>query len=383
MKRSILQTLSETLEKLIKERNMSMKELAQKSNISYSSLVPILNGSRDFGITKLIDIANALECNADTLLDGLLLCKDKPAARPNKKISPRYLAVFISMISVTHCLLYDTENQIKKHTVSSFSLGCCQSPNEFISNIVNSIRKMLPIEAKIPTDFKEIAVFTSVQQYEGHNYREKLQSQGNDFFLKFIIESDATTNYRTLFNKKNGICITINDGSVIVYSIDNGNTFTKLQGYGLPIADTAGNDWIGCEAIKHVINVKENLESSSILSDKILALFNDDLNYLAESAIFKPAITYAKTSAIVKELMFVESSAHKIIKKSADLLLERIRLIDNEIKIKLPIALAGDLGNIYKEFFPKNRIVGTKCKLSALLLDSGLELLCNITKPNT
>jgi N-acetylglucosamine kinase-like BadF-type ATPase len=379
MKRSILQTLSETLEKLIKERSMSLKELAQKSNISYSSLVPILNGSRDFGITKLIDIANALECNADTLLDGLLLCKDKTTSPPNKKITPRYLAVFISMISVTHCLLYDTETKKSLTSVFPFNLGCLQDQNDFLDSIISSLKKMIPQKKEKNIDLKEIAVFASAQQ-ENSSHTEKIQKSGDNMFLYFVIEADAITSYRALFNKKNGICITINDGSIIVYSLDNGKTFTKLQGYGFPIADTAGNHWIGCEAIKYVINVKENLEPSSILSDRILSQFNDSVNSLAESVMLKPAITYTQASKIVKELIFVEPRAHAIIQKSAKLLLDRIKLIDNSTKIKLPITLVGELGSMYKEFFPRERVLNIREKLSLLLLDSGIASLKEVIK---
>ena len=198
-------------------------------------------------------------------------------------------------------------------------------------------------------------------------------------FAKFILESDVISNYRALFHAKNGICVTISDGSVILYSNNNAKKFVKIQGYGFPIADTAGNEWIGCEAIKHVINVKEQIESSTLLSDKILALFNDNIGAIAESAMLSPASTYKKVSAIVKELTFTEPTAHDIIERSTGLLLQRIKLIDQTTKTKLPIALAGDLADIYKEFFPKNRLVKSQQKLSTTLLNYGLDSLKKIT----
>lgn len=374
MKRTILRKVSSSIEKTMLQKNISPKELAQKSRISYSSLIPIINGARDFGISKLIAIANALGCTPDKLLSDLISVSNDIASE-KKNISPKYLISFVSVISVTYCMFYEVSSKNKITTVLKFSLGCGQDPDEFLDRLITYTQEILLKEFKQAVTSKDLAIFVSVQQYEWALNRAKIQQKGEDLFAKFIVESDAITSYHTIFHNKNGILITINDGDSIAYSITNGNDIIKIQGYGFPISDIAGNHWIGCEAIRHVINVKEGIEISSLLSDKILALFNDDLYYLSESLVKEPENVYSKASSIVKELLSEEHTSFEIVKKSASLLFNRIKILDNQLKIKLPIALTGDLANLYKGFFPKNRIIKYHDKASTSALNYGINYL--------
>ncbi len=383
MNHTTLRELSENIRKTMESKRISVKDLAKNSGISYSTLTPIINGSRDFGVLKLLAIADALGCTPNNLLTGLF----NPKISDNKIKTyaatplPNYLAIFISEISVTYLMLYDLKSQNKTTSVLQFSLGCSQNPETFLNNVVRSIKKAFEsLTDKI--NFKDIAIFASVQEYEGTTNREKIQKKGNHYFSKFIIESDAITNYRAFLGNTNGICISINDGNAITYSTNKGKYIKKLQGYGFPISDIAGNYWIGCEAIKHAINVKENIEPSSLLSDKILALFNDDLIALSEFVLINPGPAYLKASSIVKELMHNQKKSYEIVKKSFGLLMDRIKAIDTETKTKLPIFLAGDLAHIYEKFFPQNRIIKLKHRHNVVLLDYGIKILSDELKIN-
>lgn len=106
-----------------------------------------------------------------------------------------------------------------------------------------------------------------------------------------------------------------------------------------------------------------------------MALFNDDLFYLSEKVIFKPQETYLKASSIIRELIHEDSKAFEILKTSATLLLRRIKLLDEKIKIKLPITLSGDLANTYKQFFPKERLIIFDNKVNSLMLNYGIKIL--------
>ena len=380
MKRPILRQISESLEEIMQKRGISAKELAQMSKIGYSSLIPILKGSRDFGVTKLVSIINALECSPEMVFQKVLAPTKNNGnylTTTKNKYPIQYIAVFVSIITTTYCMVYEINSKTKKKAVLAFDLGCGQNPDEFIDRIANSIQTIIIKNFQCSANNKNIAVFTSVQQYEGTNNRIKIQNNGDNLFAKFVIESDVITNYRALLGNQNGICITINDGSVILYSTDHGKNFTKLQGYGFPIADTAGNHWLGCEAIKHVINVKENIESNTLLADKISTCFNDDVNLLAENVMLKPWITYNKVSSIVRELMCEEDKPRELVKESANLLLQKIESIDRQLQITLPLVLAGDLANIYKPFFPTKRISTYKDSIHILLLNYGLQVLQN------
>lgn len=384
MKHNTLRKLSLSLEKIMRSKGITPKELAQKSKIGYSSLIPIINGSRDFGVTKFIAIANALDCTADTLLNELITAKYNSLQNDSVLVSAKskYLVVFISLISVTYCLIYDVKTKNKKTTVFQFALGCGLSAREFLDRVVTSVQAVILKNFNEGVHNKDIAVYVSVQQYEWASNRTKIQESGDSQFAKFIIESDAISGYRTLFGNKNGILIIISDGNRITYSADNGKKIIKLQGYGFPISDVAGNYWIGCEAIKHVINVKDGIVASSVLSDRILALFNDDIYYLSESIMREPDETYAKASSVVRELVSDDLNSQEIVKHSAKLLYSRVQQLDSRIKMKLPIVLAGDLANLYKPFFPKDRLLSFKDKTSALLMSYGLSVLQKAVQNN-
>ncbi len=371
MNRAKLKKLSEIIEQLMATKELSAKKLAKKSNISYSTLIPIINGSRDCGVLKLAALAEALDCTPNTLLKGIY--SEKRHRIPDG-LQTKYLAAFISVISATYCMFYDIETQEAVTTVLQFPIRCGQGVEEFLGHITSSLQKLSKdFDKKI--DNKEVAVFVSVQQYGRAINRGKIQKKGNHYFSKFIIESDAATNYRGLFGRENGICITINDGNIIAYSTDKGKNIIKLQGYGFPISDMAGNFWIGCEAIKHVINVKEGIEDSSLLSDKILATFNDDINYLSEYTMTNMGKSYTTASSIVKELMYQKQKSYEIVTKSANLLMQRIKLIDNQTKTKLPICVSGDLAYIYESFIPEDRLRKFKNNHNTILLNYGIDFL--------
>ena len=372
MKRSTLGKISETLEKIMFAKNISAKELAQKSGICYSSLAPILNGSRDFGVLKFIAIANALECNSDTLLEDLVNQPQLKALSVTNK--PKHIAVFISASPVTYCRVYEIETKKVTSSVFNFPLLCSQDSDKLLYNLTTAIQD-LSDNLTENINPKETAVFVSVQQYEATTSRKKMQKKGDQHFAKFIIESDAITNYRALIGEQNGICVTINDGDAIIYSTDKGKNFTKLQGYGFPLSDSAGNCWLGCEALKHAVDVKGGAEPSSLLSDKVLALFNNDINLLSECTLLNPESSYLKASAIVKELAHMRGKSYDIVNQSYKSLRKRISLIDKQTKTKLPIAIAGGLTHIYESFFPQDRTIKFSGRHNTMLLDYGVKTM--------
>ena len=375
MKTVILRKMPKTLDQFMRAKGLTPKELAQKAKISYTSLMPILNGTRECSISKLIVLAKALGCTPNALLKDLYSPVDEQARYQSSMVEPRFLMVFISVVKVTYCLFYDTQTNKTLDSVQQFPLRCGDEPEFFIDSIMSAIEKFSQ-EFKGQVELKDIAVFASVQQYGRKANREKIQSKCDHLFSKFIMESDAVSNHHAFVGLNNGICISINDGCVITYSLDNGQTIDRLQGYGFPISDTGGNYWIGCEAIKHVVSVKERREPSSVLSDQLLALYNDDLIYLCASASEVPHITYLKASALVKELITYHEAAYKIIQKSVNLLLADITMIEAKLpKTKLPIYVSGELAHLYDAHFPKGRLTHINESQKTVLLKYGLEKL--------
>lgn len=366
MKQAILRKLPEALEKQMRAKEVTPKELAQKSRISYSSLMPILSGSRECSISKLVALADALECTPDDLLEGLYVSASSNSKSLKTK-EPKFLLVFISIIRVTYCILYDIESNTTVETVMQFPLRCGDETEFFLDNVISTLDK-LSRDLHKPVNPREVAILASVQQYGRKINRGKIQDKGDRFFLKFYLESDAVTNYDAFIGNDNGICVTINSGSIITYSIDGGKTIVPLQGFGFPISDIAGNYWIGCEAIRHAISVKERREPASLISDRLLALYNDDINYLCASTMENPNAVYLKASYIVKEFILHESKAQEIDKKT---------------KSKMPIFVSGELAYLYESFFPKDRLISVEERQSILLLKHGLMKLKGLLKNHT
>jgi N-acetylglucosamine kinase-like BadF-type ATPase len=207
--------------------------------------------------------------------------------------------------------------------------------------------------------FDQVHVYISVLGYEHVDGRKRMLNYGEAEFGGFIMEPDWKTLHNSIFGKKNGVLITINDGYIVSYSTDQSQTIHKLQGYSFPISDEAGNIWLGSEALKHAINVKEGLEKRTLLSDKILSMVNSDIDLLATKTFEKPRETYLEVSTIVKELALREKKSHELIQQAFDNIWLRVSFIDKEIGQELPIALAGDLAYLYEEFIPKGRLVKT------------------------
>jgi N-acetylglucosamine kinase-like BadF-type ATPase len=374
MKLNNLRNFSEKLEQLSSSQGLTPKELAKKAGMSYSSLIPILNGSRECGISKLLALSEALDCSPNVLLEGLYESNQSSGRHQQINKAPsKYLAVFISIIKMTYCAIYEVESDKTVSATLSFSLLCGAAPDEFLDHLILSLQS-LSKEFGHYINPKDVAVFCSVQQYGRINSRKKIQMKGEHIFAKFLLESDAITNHHAFLGKKNGICISINDGDAITYSIDHGKTIAKLHGYGFPISDVAGNKWIGCQAIRHAINVREGVESGSSLSESLLLLFDNDADFF-ESVIANADRAFIRASNITKEFIFSNNVAKKILEESYLLLEKQIKVLDEKLEEKLPIVITGEMGSLYKPFFSKNRLLKNDLKDSEILTNFGIEKL--------
>lgn len=371
MKEAWVKKLGQKLQHLIGERELSVKQLSEISGIHYTTLNPIVNGTQECGFTKLIQLAEALNIEVDELLEGfytLDLKKNQPME------AARYYAVFITAAKVNYSVLFDKESREESALILQFSLRCGESPAVFIEQIESAIEK-LATQLNKKINLKEVAVFLSVLQYGREQNRRKIEMLGNRIFHTLIMESDALTNYRAFVGNKNGICISINDGDAINFSTTGGKEIQTLHGYGFPISDVAGNFWLGCEAIKHTIRVKEGLEDSSPLSDRLLALYNNDAYFLSASTMEDPSTHYLQASALIKELFYEQKKSYALVEESAKLLMENIKILDKQIGRALPICLSGELSFLYEPFFPVKRLIKNLDKQSDVLLQYGLSVL--------
>ncbi len=381
MKHVVLKKLHKKILQVMQDQGLSARELAQKSKIPYTTLMSILHGISDTSVSNFSAICDGLRVNADTLLEGIIESKALSSAQQKSVRAPKFLIVFISIVKVTYCMLYDVKAEKAVNAVLDFPLRCGDDADFFIDNVAAAVEQ-LSKDLNKPVALKDVAVFASVQQFGRKPSREKVQNKGAKLFSHFYLESDAVTNHDAFFGEQNGICVTINTGDIITYSLDGGKTIHALQGYGFPISDTAGNYWIGCEAIKHVLNVIQGEEQNTLVSDRILGQYNNDINFLSRVANESPQEAYLKASSVVKEFVAHQDKAKEIIRKSFELLYDEVRFIDKKTNSQLPIVITGELAYLYEEFFDKKRLVKIEGQQSAILLEHGLAKLKQLVSNN-
>jgi len=358
-----VQTISKNILSAMGE--MTVKELAEKSGIVYSTLLPIIKGERDFGITKLLKIAEALNIGIEELLNGTyVVSNEKISTLPAKA---RYLATFITNNRSTRCCILDTEKNTSTSTQSGtkktgyllLPTYCTNSPQNTIDAFKRYIKQLLNTDNQ---NFAEVAVYATALSCEHVTGKEKLINIGKRSFGVFILEPDWMATYKTLYPKENGILITINDGYAISYSTNHGKTINKHQGYSFPMSDEAGATWLGYQAVRHAINVAEGVEKQSRLSDHILGLYNSDLNLLATTVYDDARDTCAEMANIVKALAVKKEKSYELIVQSFNNIWEHIQVLDKRIGKSLPIKLSGEMADIYEDFIPKRRFAGSNRK---------------------
>lgn len=352
---SDVRTVSKNISELMGD--MSVKDLSDKSGIPYSTLVPIIKGERDFGISKLICIAKALDISIEALFSGTHTLTAQYSSPIVKKPNIKYLTAFLTNNTSTRCAILNLVTNEQSISLFPFPIFCANNQHNTIDTLKSCIKKQLAKEDAL--DFSEIAAYSSAISYEHVIGREKLDREGRRNFGLYLLEPDWMPTFHALYPDQNGILITINDGIAIAYSNDNGKTVGKHQGYTFPISDEAGGIWLGCQALRHAINVAEGIEDRSMLSDRVLSVFNSDLNLLSTKVFDNPRDTYIEMSNIVRSLAHRKQKSYSLIKQSFENIWTHIEALDKKLGLKLPIKLSGDLSDIYEEFIPVERFQGS------------------------
>lgn len=354
---------------------MTAYELAEKSGVVYSTLVPLLRGDRDFSVTRLLQITEALGVNIEELLVGTYSQK-QPRNIPNTA-QAKYLAVFITNNKSTRCFVRNIKTNEEKGSVAPYTVYCCDTPNNTISAIKSHLDKLIDDKN---LNYQEVAVYTSSLAYEHIQAVPRLKKEGSRHFNCFMLEPDWKTSHHALFPNQNGILITINDGFVISYSNNKSQTIHKLQGYGFPASDHAGAIWLGCQAIKHTIDVVEGLAERTMLSDSILPTYHSDLNTLASTLYDNARMVYLEAATIVISLFSKKDKSFQLVEESFQNIWNYIKRIDHLTDKKLPIKLSGEFAYVYDSFLPDARFKGSRFRHENAENQYGINRLTNILK---
>ncbi len=375
VKESVLKTISENIKSIMgqKHHELSPKLLSEKAEMSYSTLAPILKGERDFGVTRLLAIANALHVTPHDLLQNTFTLYT-PLGLPSQKQTLQFLVALITNAEFTHCKVYDIKKNLYHTNYLPFSVSCTEPPFALFEKIKSSLRYTCDKDVSL----ENVAIYLSAISCEFVDGRDRLVAAGKKEFFDFHLEPDWKTSYKSVFKNQNAILVTINNGYIISYSLDQGRTIQKKQGQGLPFADDAGNFWLGAQAIRHAINVKEDLEPRTLLSDRISSLTGSDFALLATEMYKDPWKIYRAAAAIVKEFAFHEPTSKRLIHQAFENIFERVKVIDKAAGIELPLAVSGELAYLFKDMFPHSRLVANNfIEQTDLQLQYSLNLLAS------
>jgi N-acetylglucosamine kinase-like BadF-type ATPase/transcriptional regulator with XRE-family HTH domain len=354
LKDDLLEIVSQTINKIADTKGLTPKQLAEKAGLSYTTLIPILRGERDFRVSNLVTLANALKITPNDLLLGTYTPTTGTESLTYRQ--PKYFALFIASPSLTYCQLIDLKTHHSEQKTFQFAIDC--TGNAF--DVIGRIRNAITNTAGKNINFEDVYLYTSVQGYEHVDGRARFLDHASKIFSQTLIEPDWMNIHKAILPENNGIVLTINDGSVLSYSNDHGKTLHKRMGYYFPISDEVGNFWLGFQAIRHAINVAESIEECSLLSDKILSLFNSDLDLVATRIFETPKASYLEAASVLKEQISQKGKAYQIIKNGFELMWKHILQIDKLLDQQLPVYLAGDLASLYEEFVPKKRLIKIK-----------------------
>ncbi|APS64827.1 helix-turn-helix domain-containing protein [Piscirickettsia salmonis] len=117
---------------------INKQQLADKANISYPTLVPILQGVRDFGITKLINIAEALNVSPNEILNKTYTESKTTSGKLGDNIE--YYGIFISSADSTYFYFYNKITDETSYFVTEFIISCSLNYIDIVDNI-KSTRK--------------------------------------------------------------------------------------------------------------------------------------------------------------------------------------------------------------------------------------------------
>jgi transcriptional regulator with XRE-family HTH domain len=342
-----LALISKNLKTILNQQGLSKKDLSDKAGIPMTTLGPILKGERDFRLSSLLALSTALDVTTDELLKGVSTNKNKMAPSSSK---PEYLILFLNNYSFSYVQIYNQTDATTTSIMLPYTIFCIENPDKILQYILTEIELVIGNVAP-----KKIAFYSSVLCYEYVPGRTKLISAGAKLFNKFILEPDWYNTHKSILPNISAILITITNGFVLSYSLDKGKTILKHQGYGFPLSDDAGNIWIGCQALRHTINVQEGVDKRTLLSDKLLAHYKSDLNLITTHVYDDYINAYSQAAVIVKELATKAGKSSEIIAQSFKNIYKHVKKIDELSKLELPIYLSGDLAYLYEQYIPEGR----------------------------
>lgn len=373
-KKAITIKIGNNIKEIMNEKEISTNALSRQSGISVGSISKITRGRMSITVPVLIAIANGLDTSIDSILSGLAT-KDKNI-KPTRKVDRRNV-LFIGIMSINNkrlTCIKDYNGVIVGTSELSGGLDLAETSPSVLQLINDSIKSALsnyPEEINL----KSAHVAIVLQSYEFEETRIKFETYAKKFFKSVKLLPDWKITYLAAFEKKPGISLVIDKGVSLSYMQDA--RLKKLGGWKFPVYDLGGENWLGVETIKHTIEVYEGYEPRSNLAQAVLSKFEGKIEKITEYCFKsgKNADIYCDFAEIlVHSYLTSDEKAKEILSSGFNLIYKGIKRVDQLLGKKLKITLNGSLANIYRKFFPEDRL------LPSLNDNKKVEMLADIAK---
>lgn len=357
-KDKIITTIAENVRNLMNEANLSNTELARRSKISAGTISRILSGSMSITIPVAMKLAAGLNVEIALLLKGL----DDPRISKKETVSDKAAALSIGVLSINDkriTCIKNQEGEIIGTSKLRGGLDLTETSGSLMSLIQEAITAAISAGAADHSLLKNAKLNLVTQSYEFLDTRNKFILFARKTFKEVLLMPDWQITYLTAFNNHDGISLVVDMGVSCSYK-QNG-LLKKLGGWKFPVYDLGGENWLGIEAIRHTIDAAEGYCPMTDLAQKVLSKFDGKIERITEKC-FKGADrdVYGEFSKILLESYFRgDGTAKAILEKGFKLIYRSIEKIDETLGKPLKITVSGSLTDIYKPFFPENRLVSS------------------------
>lgn len=380
-KNKVLVVIANNLKKLLNQSEMSPSELAKACNVSAGSISKIAKGAMSITIPMAMNIAEGLGVDLNDLLEGLVVEPAKKAAEKKKEpVSTE--SFFIGILSLNNkriTCVKDKEGQIIGTSELEGGLDLVETSSHLLHLIQESIFAACPNGQLDHEKLKSAKLNLVTQSYEFEESRMKFKFFAEKHFKEVMLLADWQLSYLAVFENKEGISL-ITDKGVSLSYIHNGKV-KKLGGWKFPIYDLGGENWLGVETIRHTIEAKEGYVPMSNLAHNVLAKFNGKIEKITETCFKRnDADIYCLfAEPLYRNYFMGDEAAKAIIASGFQAVYRSVERADEIIGKKTKIALSGSLTDIYKSFFPADRLTPTsseadKASILAVLSENFLTL---------
>ncbi len=359
-KRQILKIVADNIRNLLIQQGLSSTELSKKCHVSSGTISKIINGNMSITIPMAFNLAEGLGVSVNDVLSGLSGKKIKE--EPNKKVqSSKNEQLSIGVLSINNKRITCVKNHtgvIIGTSELEGGLDLAETSSNLIQLIQESIYAALPGGNADSNKLKDAKLNLVTQSYEFEDTRSKFAFFAKRFFKDVVLMSDWQITYLASFEKSPGISLITDKGVSLSYM--HSGKLKKLGGWKFPVYDLGGENWLGVETIRHTIEATEGYIPMSKLASNVLAKYNGKIEKITETC-FKgeknPDIYCVFTELLLRSYSANDNAARTILENGYYQVYRSIEKVDSILGNKLKIAINGSLADIYKSYFPKNRLV--------------------------